>query len=181
MTPALDAPATGTAESPSSLSPARLIFGDLERELHSTRRTLERFPDGKGDWRPHEKSMALGRLATHVADMPTRGLMILGSDEMDIMARPPLTVLGSAAELLAFFDRNAAELLEVIAAADYAGLERPWTIRRGTQVLLTGPKRDLLRNVMMNHLVHHRAQLGVYYRLLGIPVPGLYGPSADEM
>lgn len=167
---------------PSSGAPSipRMLFADFEPELASTRRVLERFPDAKGDWRPHAKSRTLGELALHVADIPNRGTAILELDELDIAARQPLAPLGTAAELLTFFDANAARLRTALAAADMPLLERPWTLRRGPQVLVTQPRRVLLRLIMLSHLVHHRAQLGVYYRLLGVPVPGVYGPSADD-
>ncbi|HEX5438320.1 MAG TPA: DinB family protein [Gemmatimonadaceae bacterium] len=170
-----------SARAPESSSPAKLLYSDLEIELDVTRRFLERYPDGKGDWMPHEKSMKLGRLATHVADIPRYGKMLLETDEMDFATnRPPLTPVDSAQELLAIFDARAAETRATLAATDYASLERPWTMRNGEQVILSAPKGALVRRMMINHLVHHRAQLGVYYRLLGVPVPGSYGPSADE-
>ena len=177
MTPTATPP---TGPSSGSATPATVLFGDFEQEFASTRRMLERFPDGKRDWRPHEKSRTLGELATHVADLPNRGTTVLETDEMTVGERPPLAPLGSATELVAFFDANAARARAAVGAADFASLERPWTIHRGAQVLATQPKRIMLRTLMMSHLVHHRAQLGVYYRLLGVPVPGVYGPSADE-
>jgi uncharacterized damage-inducible protein DinB len=159
---------------------ADLLYDDLEGELAATRKTLERFPDGKGAWRPHEKSRPIGELAAHVAQIAGLGIAILETDELDGAKRPPLPQLNSVAELLALFDPLAARLRQAVAAADLATLERPWTLRRGDRVFLSRPKRSLMRTMMINHLIHHRAQLGVYYRLLGVPVPITYGPTADE-
>lgn len=163
-----------------NLSPADLLYSDFAGEHASTRRMLSRYPDGKGQWRPDDKSRPLGQLATHVAGIVGRGTMVLQTDGLDVSSRQPPPVLDSAAELLAYFDENVARFNEALAKADFDGLEQRWAMRRGNQVLVEQTKRHLLRVMMMSHLVHHRAQLGVYYRLLGIPVPGMYGPSADD-
>jgi uncharacterized damage-inducible protein DinB len=164
----------------SALSPAELLYGDFPTEYASTRRILERYPDGKGGWRPHDRSRSLAELATHVADIVNRGTNVLDSDGMDLGTRAPLAPMDSAAELLAHYDAGLARFTAALAATDLDHLAQPWTLRRGTQVLMELPRRTLLRQMMMSHLVHHRAQLGVYYRLLGVPVPGAYGPSADD-
>lgn len=164
-----------------SISPAELLYGDLEPELAATRRVLERFPDGQHEWRPHAKSRTLGELATHLADIPNRGPMILQTDEVDLVGRQPIAPLTTAAALLAHFDRSAASLRAAVAATDLDSLAQIWTMRRGSQVAAQGTRRAMLRTVALNHSIHHRAQLGVYYRLLGVPVPGVYGPSADEI
>jgi uncharacterized damage-inducible protein DinB len=164
----------------SSLPPAELLYGDFAGEHASTRRMLERYPDGKGQWRPDEKSRPLGALASHVAGIVTRGTLVLETEGNDITTRAAPPVFDSARELLAYFDDNVAKFSAALAKADYASLEQTWAMRRGSQVLIERPRRQLLRVMMMSHLVHHRAQLGVYYRLLGIPVPGMYGPSADD-
>jgi uncharacterized damage-inducible protein DinB len=158
----------------------QFAFGDLEQELASTRRMLERFPSGHDDWSPHEKSTPLARLATHVADIPNRGTAILETSEMDLSTRQPVPVLSTADDLLAFFDANVGRLRPLMAAADFASLRQPWTLRHGERTIFTAPKGALLRTLMISHFVHHRAQLGGYYRMLGVPVPGMYGPSADE-
>lgn len=172
--------ASGQPGSPETTSPAELLFADFPAEHAATRRMLERYPDGKGQWRPDEKSRALSALATHVAGIVTRGTMILETDGVDVTNRPPASTLDSARELLAYFDENVARLSAALEKADYGSLAQSWAMRRGGQVLIERPRRQLLRTVMMSHLVHHRGQLGVYYRLLGVPVPGMYGPSADD-
>jgi uncharacterized damage-inducible protein DinB len=161
--------------------PADILYTDLENELRTTRRMLERFPEGKNDWRPHEKSMTLGRLAAHVAEIPGYGTMIIATDEMDFGKgnHAPATY-NSAQELLAVFDQKVGELRPMLASFDSNAVSSPWSLRNGEQVFFTRPKGDLVRHMMINHLVHHRAQLGVYYRMLDIPLPGSYGPSADE-
>lgn len=171
MSPAPDRPAA---------SPAELLFSDFPAEHASTRRMLERYPDGKGEWRPDPKSRPLGPLAAHVAGIVTRGTLVLETDGHDVTNRPAAPSFDSARELLAYFDENVARLTALLAKVDYATLAEPWAMRRGSQVLIERPRGYLLRVLMMSHLVHHRGQLGVYYRLLGIPVPGMYGPSADD-
>ena len=161
-------------------SPAELLFGDFTAEHASTRRMLERYPDGKGEWRPDPKSRPLGPLATHVAGIVTRGSLVLETDGFDVANRQTPPAFDSAHELLAHFDENVARLTEKLTQVDYPTLAQPWAMRRGNHVLIERPRGYLLRVLMMSHLVHHRAQLGVYYRLLGIPVPGMYGPSADD-
>jgi uncharacterized damage-inducible protein DinB len=165
---------------PPNLSPAQLLYDDFTGEHASTRRILERYPDGRGDWRPHEKSRTLAQLATHVADIVNRGTSVLETDGLDVTNRQPLAPMDSARELVAHFDAAVERFSAALARADYDSLAQPWAMRRGSQALVERPRRVLLRVLMMSHLVHHRGQLGVYYRLLGIPVPGVYGPSADD-
>jgi uncharacterized damage-inducible protein DinB len=153
---------------------------DLDRELASTRRLLERYPAGNGEWRPHEKSRTLSALATHVAHIPHHGANILTTAEMDVASRQPQPPKDSAAELLELFDAGATRLKASVADTDAPKLGEKWTMRAGPQVLVSEPRALLMRLMVINHLVHHRAQLGVYLRLLNVPIPGMYGPSADE-
>jgi len=170
-------PATSGTATPSV---AELLYADFALEHAATRRHLERYPDGKGDWRPHERSRTLSQLATHVADIVNRGVAILETDGMDVGSRQPVPPMDSARELLAHFEAGLARLTPALAVADLDYLAQPWALRRDGRVLIQHSRRILLRQMMMSHLVHHRAQLGVYYRLLGVPVPGSYGPSADD-
>jgi uncharacterized damage-inducible protein DinB len=167
---------------PTSTSPALLdlVIGDADNELNSTRRVLERYPDGKGSWRPHAKSRTIGHLAAHVATLPGLGYSIVTTNGIDAASRPPLIDVDSAAELLALFDARRAELQSAIAEAGESILGGSWGIRAGDRLLINLPKPQALRTIFLNHMIHHRAQLGVYYRLLDVPVPGLYGPTADE-
>ena len=169
-----------TASPSTTLSPAELLYGDFPAEHAATRRILERYPDGKGEWRPHERSRTLAQLATHVADIVNRGVNILESDGMDVATRQPLAPMDSARDLVAHFDAAVARFNAALGGADLDHLAQRWALRRGGHVLVEHPRRILLRQMMMSHLVHHRGQLGVYYRLVGVPVPGMYGPSADD-
>jgi uncharacterized damage-inducible protein DinB len=170
-----------TAPSTTSTPIAQTLYGDLEHELAITRRMLERYPSGHTDWSPHAKSMSLGRLAAHVAEIPGYGTMLLTTEEADFAKRPyePKT-FETADDLLGVFDAKVAELRPLLSQMDEASLAKPWTLRMGEQVFFTQPKGPLMRRMLISHLIHHRAQLGVYYRLLDVPVPGTYGPSADE-
>lgn len=176
----MTAPTRRSAPASAALPPAELLYGDFVAEHAATRRTLERYPEGKGDWRPHEKSRTLAQLATHVADIVNRGTMILETDGMDVGTRTPVAPMDSGPALIAHFEAAVARFTAALAATDLGHLTEPWALRQGGRVLLTHPRRVLLRQMMMSHLVHHRAQLGVYYRLLGVAVPGAYGPSADD-
>lgn len=157
-------------------------LGDLERELSQTRRILERVPDDKFDWQPHAKSMTLGRLASHIAQLPRLSVVVLAQQGLDFAVSPPQrpTQLATRDELLRVFDEESATLRAALAAADDDALRTEWTLRAGPQVFLTDSRAGVLRTLGISHLVHHRGQLSVYLRLLDVPVPGLYGPSADE-
>jgi Uncharacterized protein conserved in bacteria len=163
-----------------SASSFDFLYPDLEPEMATTRRVLERYPDHKADWRPHEKSMALGALATHLAQLPRLGAMLIEKDESDVSARPQVKPAVNARELLAIFDESLEMLRSAVRSGNTAALEKSWSLKMGDRTLLSGQRRILMRTLLLNHVIHHRAQLGVYYRLLGIPVPGTYGPSADE-
>ena len=183
MTAPLASSVSASADMPTvsaALSPAELLYGDFALEYANTRRMLERYPDGKGEWRPHPRSRSLAELATHVADIIYRGIAILETDGMESGARAPTAPMDSAAELLAYFEAGRARFVSLLERVDLEMLAQPWTLRRNGLVMQEHPRRILLRQLMMSHHVHHRAQLGVYYRLLGVPVPGSYGPSADD-
>jgi|SRR6185503_7242988 len=165
---------------PAGTSAAAFLYADFPLEHASTRRMLERFPNQHASWRPHERSRTLAELATHVADIPNRGTMVLTNDSVDVMQRQPVAPVADVEALLAHFDAARGQLDAALAIADFATLEEPFTMRRGDQVLVSSPRRLLLRTMVASHLGHHRAQLGLYYRMLGVPVPGMYGPSADE-
>jgi uncharacterized damage-inducible protein DinB len=170
-----------TAMSSVGVSPAELLFSDMHRELTTTRHVLERVPDGQNDWRPHEKSMKLGSLATHLAELPNFASLILTTDELDWAKNPYQPAkIETTAERLALFDRRAAAMKTAVAAAEWPELGKRWTMRIGNQIIVDDQKAKLLRTLCLSHIAHHRAQLGVYLRLLGVAVPSVYGPSADE-
>jgi uncharacterized damage-inducible protein DinB len=161
------------------VDPFTLLFADLEGELKTTRRFLERVPDGKSDWRPHGKSKTLGELATHVAQLPGLGILMLTRDEFVGGTRPEAKAADSA-ERVKNFDEVSGELQRLVKALTWDHAMSPWTLKFGDRVVLKGPRAKILRNAFVSHLAHHRAQLGVYLRMLDVPVPGSYGPSADE-
>ncbi|HUX34636.1 MAG TPA: DinB family protein [Gemmatimonadaceae bacterium] len=159
--------------------PITACFSDLEGELASTRRMLAPYPDGKGEWRPHPKSSSLSRLANHVAGIPDLGTAILTSEGLDFATRTPQPPAETAAGLLARFDDAARKMMAAFASTSDEVFNGEWTLRHGEHVVLKGRRRDLFRQLMLSHLIHHRAQLGDCYRLLDLPVPGMYGPTAD--
>lgn len=162
-----------------SLIPA--LLAELEQEAANTRRILALLPSGQGDYRPHPKSMSLGQLGVHVAEMYSWLDVTLNQSELDFAKSPYQPApFASGEELVARMDRYLAAGTPILAAATEATLAEPWTMRAGEHVFFTMPKGQVLRTFVFNHIVHHRAQLTVYLRLLDIPLPGLYGPSADE-
>lgn len=167
---------------PAGVSPAELLYPDLAQELASTRAMLAKVPDGNDDWKPHAKSTAIGPLATHLAQLPQFAKRILTTDELDWAKEPwSPTHVGSTAERLTMFDGFAADMTAAVEAADWDALRKRWVMRMGERVFLDEDKAKLLRVFAISHIAHHRAQLGVYLRLLDIAIPGTYGPSADEM
>lgn len=156
------------------------IVQELENEATTTRRVLERVPSDKLAWKPHAKSMSLGQLAIHVASLPAFATAVMAADELDALATPYREpTLATREELLAQLDATAAGLRDAVNAADHATFGRNWKLRAGEHVMVDRPKGEVLRRAL-SHIIHHRAQLIVYLRLLDVPVPGLYGPSADE-
>ena len=157
------------------------LYADLDLELAATRRILERVPFEHWDWKPHEKSFSLGRLATHLAELPRFAESMAATEEMD-MAKSPFkpSVVKNSEELLALFDERSASMRRAVASLDEKRLAAHWRLRMGDMVFLDAPRSLLLRQHGISHPVHHRAQLTVYLRLLNVPVPGLYGPSADD-
>ncbi len=165
-----------------SLSEAFLL--EFDHEMANTRKTLERVPDGKLAWKPHEKSGTMGWLAGHVANIPGWIVFTLKEDSLDLApaGKPvqPASEPISRKELLATFDKNVSEARAALAKASDAQLRKPWTLLKTGKPILTMPRMAVLRSFVMNHCIHHRAQLGVYLRLNNVPLPAIYGPSADE-
>lgn len=142
---------------------------------------LERVPAEHLDWQPHPKSMTLGRLAGHVAELPSWLNRILDADEFDLAAnRSQPFVAADPAALLAFFDERLAAGRTTLGLAPDEALQQPWIFRAGERVISQDSRYQMVRHWMLNHQIHHRGQLSVYLRLLDVPVPGMYGPSADE-
>ncbi|MBV9083949.1 MAG: DinB family protein [Acidobacteriaceae bacterium] len=162
---------------------AEVLLEDFDVEMANTRRTLERVPEDKPDYRPHQKSMPMGRLAMHCATLPLMGALIIEEDSMDLGApkRPwPDLMFRSRQECLEHLAQGTARCRELLAAASDDQMSAKWRFSWGEQILLHEPRSRAFRSIFFDHLVHHVAQLGVYLRLNDVPVPALYGPSADE-
>jgi uncharacterized damage-inducible protein DinB len=157
-------------------------LSEFEHEMRVTRRLLERVPHHEAGWRPHPRSMSLGELAAHLADVPRWAPSILRSSGYDMAAGPsgPPPAFEASEALLESFDRHVATARQALASASAATLAQPWTLRSGAHEVFTQPKAGVLRRFLFSHVVHHRGQLSVYLRLRGVPVPAIYGPSADE-
>jgi uncharacterized damage-inducible protein DinB len=170
--------------SPSTAADNRIatsLINEMKNEIDSTRKCLERLPAESFSWKPHEKSMELGRLASHIAEMfgwtkPTIQNSELDFATMDYKPFEPKTT----AELVEFLEKQATEALETLADTPDEAFMETWSLRNGEQVYFTLPKVAVMRSFVLNHIYHHRGQLTVYMRLLDVPVPGIYGPSADE-
>jgi uncharacterized damage-inducible protein DinB len=170
-----------TTKSSTQESPLALLFPDLDAEISTTRRMLERVPNGNEDWRPHPRSRTLGDLATHVAQLPGFGIMMLTTDEYDGLAgRRPEAKLANSAERVKLFDELSAQIKGILQQLTWERAKSTWTLRLGDKIVFEGPRTNILRTVFVTHSAHHRAQLGVYLRMLETPVPWSYGRSADE-
>lgn len=166
------------------MSISQSLLGEMDHERAGTRQVLERVPEGRMEWRPHPKSMTLGRLAAHVSDLAGWGLHTMESEEIDIapVGGPAYTPVEfkTVRELLANFDDKNSRLRALIEKAPDSAYMVPWSLKMGGRVIFTMPRIAALRSTFFNHTIHHRAQLTVYLRLNDVPVPSLYGPTADE-
>jgi uncharacterized damage-inducible protein DinB len=166
------------------MSIAEGLLPEFDQEIEATRRVLERVPEERLAWSPHEKSMTLGQLASHLANLPVWTRLSLDQDEFDVS--PPegggsgTPQLESTLEILGSFDRNAADAREAIASARDGTFFETWTLKSGGETLFSVPKIGVVRRFVLNHLIHHRGQMTVYLRLLDVPVPQTFGPTADE-
>ncbi|NIR49596.1 DUF664 domain-containing protein [candidate division KSB1 bacterium] len=160
------------------------LLPEFDHEMANTRKTLERVPDEKLDWKPHKKSWSLRELATHIANLPSWTLHTINEDSIDIAPSegqsqqvPPAK---SRQELLERFDKNVADARSAIADTSDEHFLKSWTLKSGGESMFTMPRVAVLRSFIMSHSIHHRAQLGLYLRLNNVPVPAIYGPTADE-
>jgi uncharacterized damage-inducible protein DinB len=159
---------------------------EFDAEMAAARRTLERIPEDKLAWKPHEKSMLLGRLAGHIAELPGMGVSVMKDDALDFANRPAgeparkPAVAESQKHVLELFDKNVAALRAAIVGASDEHWAKNWKLSMGEKTFYDGTRMGAMRRMVMNHVIHHRAQLGVYLRLNDVAVPSVYGPSADE-
>jgi uncharacterized damage-inducible protein DinB len=156
------------------------IVMEFTHEAGVTRRLLERVPDAQLGWKPHEKSMSMARLASHIAEIPMFVGAILGQDEFNLGGDYTPTVAGSTAEILEMFDKNVAMATEMMQGQSNERLMETWRLKKGDHVLFEMPRIGVIRGIVLNHSVHHRGQLSVYVRMHNVPLPSIYGPSADE-
>ena len=162
------------------------LLPEFESEMAVTRRTLERVPEDKLSWKPHDKSMPLGRLAGHIAELVGMGTLVVKEDGLDFAARRAAqpdskpTVAESRKHVLELFDKNVANTQAAIAGASDDHWSKNWKLSAGERTFYQGTRLGAMRKMVLNHLIHHRAQLGVYLRLNDVAVPSVYGPSADE-
>ena len=166
------------------MSISHALLPEFDQEVATTRRVLDRLPEAKYGWKPHEKSFTAGRLASHIAEMGGWGSMTMTTEVFDfapggVQAFPPAN-FATKAELLGAYDKMMADTRTALAAAGDADFMVNWTLQNNGHTLMTMPRIAVIRTFVMNHVVHHRGQLSVYLRLLDVPVPSIYGPSADE-
>jgi uncharacterized damage-inducible protein DinB len=158
-----------------------MLLKEMEQEAQTTRKMLSRIPDDKYDWAPHPKSMTIRQLATHIAELPTWVKLALDTTELDFATSPYDPVkINSTKDLMELFEQSLTVGKTALAAATETDLEPNWTLRSGDQIFLTVTKGEMIR-ISFSQIVHHRAQMGVFLRLLDIPIPGSYGPSADDL
>ena len=159
----------------------KALISEYKNEMANTRKILSLVPIDNKTYKPHAKSMEMGRLAKHLAELPTWVGVTINQDELDFAKEYPKTPNPENTEaLLKMMDDNLSAAIKVLESTPEEKLNEPWTMRNGDHIFFTMPKGIVLRNFVFNHNIHHRAQLGVYLRLLDIPIPGIYGPSADE-
>jgi uncharacterized damage-inducible protein DinB len=160
------------------------ILPEFDHEMETTRKTLERVPEDKPDWKPHETSMPMGRLAGHLAELVGFGAMAFQGDSFDFapdgQAQMQPTVMTSRKQLLEIFDKNVAAARSAIAKASDEEMQKVWALKNNGKTIFSMPRVGALRTMVLNHIIHHRGQLSVYLRMNKVPVPSIYGPSADE-
>ena len=156
------------------------LLPEFDHEMTLTRKVIERVPADRLDWKPHAKSYAAGQLAQHLATIPLWGMLTLSENVVDLANMPPLEALQTRSAILALFDGHAASARAALVGKSDAELKAQWSLKRDGHVIFSMPKHAVWRSFVISHLIHHRAQLGLYLRLLDVPVPSTYGPSADE-
>jgi uncharacterized damage-inducible protein DinB len=157
------------------------MIAELQHEATITRTLIERIPDEQFDWQPHEKSMSMKQITNHIAQIYNWSGFILNQDELDIAtAQFERKIAGTTQELLTLFDENVANVVELFKKQEDQHVLKTWTFRNGEQVVFAMPRIAVIRSMVLNHVIHHRGQLSVYLRLLNIPLPSIYGPTADE-
>ena len=156
------------------------LLPEFDREMTTTRKLLERVPDDKFEWKPHPKSMSLGQLAQHVATIPMWGSVTITQPGIDLGGSNQQPAMKTRADLLTAFDKNVADTRAALKGRTDGEFMEAWTLKNSGHTVFTAPKASVWRSFVMNHVIHHRAQLSVYLRMNDVPIPSIYGPSADE-
>ena len=163
------------------MSIGAMLAQELEQELQTTRRLLERTPESEWEWRPHEKSMTLGALASHIVESMTWAEVLLKTDELDF---DPDTYqspeINGRAQLLALLDQASVQACALLKETEDAAMMTPWAMKKKGEVLFSMPRAAVVRSFLISHMIHHRGQLSVYFRMKDVPLPAIYGPTADE-
>jgi uncharacterized damage-inducible protein DinB len=159
---------------------AQALLPEFDYEMATTRKMIERFPEDKVEWRPHDTCMTLGRLAGHMSELAGWVVPTVNQDELVLDPSYEPNVMKSRAETLKQFDENVKSSRAAIAGASDETLMKPWSLVAGGKTVMTMPKVAVLRSFVMNHMIHHRGQLAAFYRIAGVPIPSIYGPSKDE-
>jgi uncharacterized damage-inducible protein DinB len=157
------------------------MIAEFKRESENTKKILSIIPSEKFNWKPHDKSMVLIELSQHIAGLTRWADLIIRTSELDVRKREKPCLPENTVELLNYFDKNASQSLDSLEKVTDEELQQVWTIRRGEHIILSLPKAVAIRTICFNHIYHHRGQLSVYLRLLDVKIPGMYGPSADEV
>ena len=159
---------------------SEMLLPEFDQEMASTRKILDCVPEDKLAWKPHAKSMSLGRLAGHVAELPDWGCYVINQERLDLTPDMKPFIAATKVELMETLDKNVAAVRQAIAGATDEHFGKVWTLAAGGHTIFALPRAVALRNMVMSHMIHHRGQLSVYLRLLDVAIPGMYGPSADE-
>jgi uncharacterized damage-inducible protein DinB len=159
---------------------AQALLPEFDHEMATTRKMLERFPEDKAEWRPHDTCMTLGRLAGHVSELAGWVVPTIHQDKLTLDPNYKPNVVTSREATLKQFDETVKTSRAALAGASDEALMKPWSLEAGGKTVLTLPKVAVLRSFVMNHMIHHRGQLAAFYRIAGVPVPSIYGPSKDE-
>jgi uncharacterized damage-inducible protein DinB len=163
------------------MSISRLLLPEFDQEMENTRKMLACVPDGKWDWKPHEKSMSLGRLSGHIAELLSWGVTTMEKEVFELNPEEyKAYIADSTADLVETFEKHRAKARESFANASDESFQTIWTMKFGGKTVISMPRVAVIRSMIMNHIIHHRAQLSVYLRLLNVGFPGMYGPTADE-
>jgi len=162
------------------MSNTKHLAAELKQEAVNTKRMLERIPEDKLSWKPHEKSTALGRLAYHIAELPNWIIRAIEADGFDLAESGKPVVPETVKQIMEEYEELWPKAVALLETTSDEFLDTPWKLKRGGQIMWEAPRRVMIRNFGLNHIIHHRAQLGVYFRLLDVPLPPTYGPTADE-